>query len=275
MHTYTEMVHLPAGQVFVQRWQPSHTAQPEADAAPIVLLHESLGCVGLWRDFPAQLAQATGRTVLAYDRLGFGRSSPRHGPPDLRFIEHEAQEHFPALMQALGIAHYALLGHSVGGVMALHIAATHPQQCEAVLSLSAQAYVQPRTLEGIRAAQVFFADPQAWARLEKWHGERTDWLFHAWTDAWLHPDFADWSLDAVLPQVRCPVLAIHGTHDEYGSTEFAERIAAGVPHGQVLLLDCAHHPHRERTADVLDAAHTFLAQGAAQAAEQAAASVPL
>ena len=97
----------------------------------------------------------------------------------------------------------------------------------------------------------------------------------AWTDAWLHPDFADWSLDAVLPQVRCPVLAIHGTHDEYGSTEFAERIAAGVPQGQVLLLDCAHHPHREQTAHVLDAARMFLAQGTAQSAEQAAAPVLL
>ncbi|VUZ27488.1 Uncharacterised protein [uncultured Comamonas sp.] len=161
-------------------------------------------------------------------------------------------------MAALGLQRYVLLGHSVGAVMALHIAAAHPLQCQAVLSLSAQAYVQPRTLEGIREAQRFFADPQQWARLAKWHGPRLDWVFRAWTDVWLHPDFADWSLDPVLPQVACPVLAIHGRNDEYGSPEFARRIAAGVANGQVLLLDCAHHPHRQQADQVLAAARDFL-----------------
>lgn len=249
------MVDVPGGQVFVQRWQPASATH---GASPIVLLHESLGSVGQWRDFPAQLAQATGREVLAYDRLGFGQSSPRSDAPSLQFIEQEAQQHFPALMAALGLERYVLLGHSVGAVMALCIAAAQPLQCQAVLSLSAQAFVQPRTLEGIRAAQRFFADPQQWARLQKWHGPRLDWVFRAWTQVWLHPDFADWSLDPVLPQVRCPVLAIHGRSDEYGSPEFAQRIAAAVANGQVLLLDGAHHPHREQTAQVLAAVQAFL-----------------
>jgi pimeloyl-ACP methyl ester carboxylesterase len=257
LRTASTLVALPAGQVFVQRWQPEAAPQGSA-ACPIVLLHESLGSVGQWRDFPVRLAQATGREVLAYDRLGFGRSSVRSDAPSLQFIEQEAQQHFPALMAALGLPRYALLGHSVGGVMALQIAATHPAQCQAVLSLSAQAWVQPRTLEGIRAAQRFFADAQQWARLQKWHGERMDWVFRAWTDVWLHPDFAGWSLDNVLPRVTCPVLAIHGRRDEYGSTEFAQRIATGVARGEVLLLDCAHHPHREQTAQVLAAARDFL-----------------
>ena len=152
MQTQSFMVDVPGGQVFVQRWQPASATS--GAACPIVLLHESLGSVGQWHDFPARLAQATGREVLAYDRLGFGQSSPRSGAPSLQFIEHDAQQHFPALMAALGLERYALLGHSVGAVMALHIAAAHPAQCQAVLSLSAQAYVQPQTLEGIRPGQV-------------------------------------------------------------------------------------------------------------------------
>ncbi len=248
-------VAVPGGEVFAQHWQP----QEISACTPIVLLHESLGSVGQWKDFPQQLAQATGRSVWAYDRLGFGRSSVRHDSAQPSFIEDEAQQHFPAVAQALGLQRYALLGHSVGAVMALTIASRWPAQCQAVLSLSAQAYVQPQTLAGICAAQAFFADPAQWARLQKWHGPRTRWVFDAWTGVWLSPAFADWSLDAVLPQVACPVLAVHGKDDAYGSSDFAQRIANGVQHGQMLLLPGGHHPHQEQTAAVLAAAQAFFA----------------
>ena len=137
------------GEIFVRRWVVENS-----DAAPIILLHDSLGCVDLWRDFPEALAQFTKRTVIAYDRLGFGRSSQREGLPSISFIEEEANIYFPAIKQALGIDEFILLGHSVGGGMAITIAATHSQDCQAVITEAAQAFVEERTLIGIRTAKV-------------------------------------------------------------------------------------------------------------------------
>lgn len=231
-------------EIRVQRWIPKKY-EKQCTVAPLVLMHESLGSIGQWRNFPEQLAQTLQRPVLAYDRLGFGQSTLRTAPPSHRFIEEEAQQCFPALMQALGLERYALLGHSVGGVMALHIAATQPKACTAVISLSAQAFIEPRTLEGIRIAQRFFADPAQWARLEKWHQERTRWVFDAWTEVWMHPDFQDWRIDSVLGQIQCPTLIIHGRQDDYGSEAFPRAIAAGIAKSEMLLLDAGHHPHFE------------------------------
>lgn len=246
----------PGGDLFVRRWG----AEP-AGRAPIVLLHDSLGCVDLWRDFPAELAAATARTVFAYDRLGFGQSSPRNDVPSLNFIDEEAVLHFPALADALGLDGTLLFGHSVGGAMALSIAAHHPDRCKAVITESAQAFVEERTLAGIRTAKAGFADPEAFARLTRWHGERARWVLDAWTETWLAPEFRAWSLDARLGAITCPVLAMHGDGDEFGSTAFPRRIVAGVagPAQMEILPSCGHVPHREKAGDVLRLSGDFLA----------------
>lgn len=148
------------GRLFVRSWNIACGA-----AAPILLLHDSLGSVEQWRDFPEALARATGRRVVAYDRLGFGQSSPRSARPSAGFIAEEGTRYFPALARALGITRCALFGHSVGGAMALGIAASHPQLVEAVITEAAQAFVEARTLAGIRSAAAQFADPAQFARL--------------------------------------------------------------------------------------------------------------
>lgn len=247
------------GDIFVREW---HGTAPAL--APLVLLHDSLGSVALWREFPAALAAATGRRVIAYDRLGFGQSSPRIDRPTTRFVDDEATRDFPALADALGLHAYGLFGHSVGGAMALAIAAADPGRCAVVITEAAQAFVESRTLAGIRAAQAGFADPAQFARLTKWHGERAAWVLAAWTEVWLSPAFADWSLDACLGNIRCPVLALHGNTDEFGSAAFPARIVAGVrgPAQQQILDACGHVPHRERAAEVLAAVGSFLARHA-------------
>ncbi|GFE85860.1 alpha/beta fold hydrolase [Steroidobacter agaridevorans] len=248
-------VDVPGGRIFVRQWQGSRTR-----GAPLVLLHDSLGSVGLWRDFPAVLAQASSRHVIAYDRLGFGQSTQRTDRPSFAFIDEEAERYFPAVRDGLGLDRFALFGHSVGGAMALRIAASLPESCEAVVTESAQCFVESRTLEGIRAAQTLFEDPAQLQKLAKRHGDRAQWVLDAWIKVWLAPEFRDWSLDPHLGRVACPVLAIHGDQDEYGSEEFPKRIASGVrgPSQMVLLNDCGHVPHRERSEQIVRLTASFL-----------------
>ena len=248
-------VAVPGGEVFVRRWFCG-----DADLEPIVLLHDSLGSVEQWRDFPAALAEASARSVIAYDRLGFGKSSPRNGLPSTRFILEEAQVHFPALTQALDLKRYVLFGHSVGGGMALSIASLHPGRCKAVISESAQAFVEPRTLASIEAAKAAFSASEQLAKLDKWHGDKSRWVLDAWTQVWLSPQFRSWSLAPCLEAVRCPVLVIHGRNDEYGSEAFPRTIAMHVqgPTHLEILEDCGHVPHREKKERVLNLASTFI-----------------
>lgn len=248
-------VQLPTGGLFVRKWSPV-----QAQGSPIVLFHDSLGSVELWRGFPSALAARTGRVVFAYDRLGFGRSDPRDDTLGMGFIADEASTFFPALREQLGIGRFIAFGHSVGGGMAVHSAARCADDCAALITESAQTFVEERTLQGIRQATTLFADPAQVERLGKYHGAKARWVLDAWIDTWLSPGFADWSLDAVLPQVKCPVLAIHGADDEYGSPRHPERIGK-LAHGPArveVMPDTRHMPHREREAVVLDLVAEFL-----------------
>lgn len=255
IQTNEHFVKVMEGHIFVKRWTPK-TINFES---PIILLHDSLGSVAQWRDFPEILSQKLSRSVIAYDRLGFGQSSPRTELPSVDFISEEASVYFPALKKALEIERYVLLGHSVGGGMALNIAALD-EECEGVISMAAQAFVEEITLRGIAEAKAVFDKPEQIARLEKWHGSKASWVLRAWTDRWLSDEFRHWSLEACIAQVVCPVLAIHGEHDEYGSSAFPEYIVTYVsgPAKKCLLKDCGHIPHKERTQEVLQEALYFL-----------------
>ncbi|MFA7668246.1 MAG: alpha/beta hydrolase [Burkholderiaceae bacterium] len=238
------------GRIFTRRWA---LAESRPEANPIVLLHDSLGCVELWRDLPGALSQATGREVIAYDRLGFGRSDARDGLPALGFIADEAREILPLVCEQLGVDGFVVFGHSVGGGMAIHCAAEMPDRCEALVTLSAQTFLEKQTLDGVRAARDYFRAPEQIQRLAKYHGEKARWVLDAWTESWLHPDFEDWSLVDVLSRVRCPILAIHGENDEYGSTRHAELIAqhGGGPVRIEILSGVGHMPQREDPPAVL------------------------
>ncbi|ACO78807.1 Alpha/beta hydrolase fold protein [Azotobacter vinelandii CA] len=252
----------PHGRVFARVWTPPAAAR-EGRESPIVLFHDSLGCVELWRGFPARLSASTGRRVIAYDRLGFGRSAPRSDRPTADFIVEEAERHFPAVREGLGIGHFVAFGHSVGGGMAVHCASRFADACEALITESAQAFVEERTIAGLLQAKALFGQEEQFARLGKYHGDKARWVLDAWLDTWLSPGFSAWSLASVLPGVECPLLAIHGLDDEYGSPRHPELIAqwAGGPSRAEVLADTHHVPHREREQAVLDLVAGFLHAG--------------
>src|SRR6476619_2300329 len=199
------------GTLFARVWVPPDLRR-DPDT-PILLFHDSLGCVELWRDFPEQLAAATRRSVVAYDRLGFGRSDPHPGLLPLTFIRDEAATVVPRLCDTLGLGAIIPFGHSVGGGRAIATAARWPERCAAVVTESAQSFVEDRARAGLAAARIDFARPGQLARLERYHDVKARWVLDAWIETWRSPEFADWRLDNDLRGVRCPALAIHGDRD--------------------------------------------------------------
>jgi pimeloyl-ACP methyl ester carboxylesterase len=247
------------GRIFARVWAPP--GRRHHGDAPILLFHDSLGCVELWRDFPEQLAAATGRSVVAYDRLGFGRSDAYPGALPLTFIGDEGATMVPRLCEALGMRAIVAFGHSVGGGMAIATAARCPERCVAVVTESAQSFLEDRTRSGLLAARVEFARPGQLERLARYHGAKARWVLDAWLETWLSPEFAGWRLDDDLRAVHAPTLALHGDQDEYGSAAHPGRIAGltSGPARAVILEGCGHVPHREQPARVLTEVTAFLA----------------
>lgn len=249
----------PTGRLFAKRWR--HVAIGVSARPPLILLHDSLGSVDQWRELPANIARATMRPVVAYDRLGFGRSDPHPGQVPLDFIRTESSRSFRHVKEGLAIDRFAIFGHSVGGGMAVGIAAAYPLLCESFITLSAQAFVEDRTLSGISAAQRAFAQPGQIDRLRRYHGDKAAWVLNAWIDRWLDPAFVHWSLDPELPHVVCPGLVLHGSRDEYGSHLHPERIARLATGPTAMHIgEWGHVPHREQPEEIVRRVSRHLAK---------------
>jgi len=229
------------------------------DAPPMVMLHEGLGSLSLWKDFPQQLADATARRVLVYSRLGHGKSDPLDGPHGVDFMHTEALETLPQLLDRLGVHNPVLFGHSEGGSMALIHAARAHRLVAGVVVLAPHVFVERYGLDSIAAARGAYLDGELRAKLARHHDD-VESAFWGWNDIWLHPDFVAWNIEALLPEITCPVLAIQGVDDEYGTMEQLDRLERGVRVARRLeLTACGHSPHRDQPDAVLGAVTSFLA----------------
>lgn len=238
---------------------------PERREAPLlVFLHEGLGSVSMWRDFPQRLCDAAGCRGLVYSRPAYGRSTPR--APDERwtndFMHRQALEVLPALFEALGIDALAeppwLFGHSDGGSIALLYAAHRPAALAGAIVLAPHILVEDRSIASIEKARVAYRETDLRARLARHHAD-PDSAFWGWNDIWLAPGFRAWTIEAELATIRCPLLAVQGVDDEYGTLEQVRGIARRVPHTRLLELpDCAHSPHRDQPEALIAAACDFI-----------------
>jgi len=235
-------------------------AGPEG-LAPLVFLHEGLGSVALWRDWPAQLCARLGRPGLVYSRQGYGQSAPRADvrgcgrlQPD--YMHREALQVLPALLQALQIARPVLVGHSVGGTIALLHAAHHP--VSACIVMAPHVLVEDISVQSIEAAREAYENGSLRSRLTPFHAD-VDCAFWQWNDVWLSPAFRRYDIRQEITSIGAPLLAIQGEDDPYGTMAQIDDIAAAVPHAQLLKLpQCGHSPHRDQPEAVSKAVQTFL-----------------
>lgn len=231
------------------------------EAAPtIVFLHEGLGSIGQWRDFPQVLAQAGECNALAYARRGHGNSDPRAGPNAPEFMHVEALRVLPQLLRRLQIERPILFGHSDGASIALiHAGGGHAVR--GVIAEAPHVFVEERSIEGITAARTAYSGSDLRQKLTRYHAD-VDGMFRGWNEIWLSKDFRDWNITASLAGIHCPVLAIQGEDDAYGTMAQLDVIAARVPAEVTLLklVRCGHAPHREQPEKTLQAAARFIRQ---------------
>jgi len=225
---------------------------PERPGAVLVFLHEGLGSIAAWRDFPRAVADQLGAPALVYSRKGYGRSSRLIGPRPLDYLQREAWDVLPALLAALEIDKPFLVGHSDGGSIAL-LYAMRSEPC-AIAIMAPHVFVEDVTLDGVRVTREAWDAGSLRERLARVHDD-PDGAFLGWNDAWLDPAFRRWNIEADLAAIRCPVLAIQGVDDQYGTMEQLDRIARGVrtPCTLLKLDQCGHDPQRDQPQAVIEA----------------------
>ncbi|MGF6757718.1 pimeloyl-ACP methyl ester carboxylesterase [Paraburkholderia sp. GAS42] len=229
---------------------------PQRTEAPLaVFLHEGLGSIAMWKDWPQSLCDALGFRGLVYSRPGYGRSTPREHsvkwPVD--FMHRQAHDVLPALLDALKIDHAErarmwLVGHSDGGSIALLYAAAFPEALGGAVVVAPHVIVEQKSVDAIAEAKVAYETTDFKSKLARYH-EDVDSAFYGWNDIWLNADFRRWDITGVLPSITSPLLAAQGYDDEYGTMAQIDLIRQHVAHAQLAKLDgCGHSPHRQAPA---------------------------
>jgi pimeloyl-ACP methyl ester carboxylesterase len=239
---------------------------PTAANAPIVVfLHEGLGSIAMWRDWPQTLCERLGMRGLVYSRPGYGLSTPRphHVKWPVHFMTDQARDILPALLDALAIdtrerRRMWVVGHSDGGSIALLYAALCPNALAGAVVIAPHVFVEDISVRSIAETKQLYETTDFRAKLSRYHAD-VDSAFYGWNDIWLNPAFSQWSITAELASIRQPLLAIQGHDDNYGTLAQIDTIAAQVPHAQLVKLDaCGHSPHRDAPAKLNDAITAFV-----------------
>jgi pimeloyl-ACP methyl ester carboxylesterase len=236
--------------------------KPPTEAPTLVLLHEGLGSLAQWKDFPERLAEATGFGVLAYSRAGYGRSSTVELPRPLDFQTREATDVLGKVLDAAGIRETVLLGHSDGAtIAAIYAGSVSDMRVRGLILMAPHFFTEPGGLDAIRAAGEAYAKGDLKQKLAKYH-DNVDAAFKGWHDVWTDPAFEDWNVADVIDHWRIPALAIQGDADPYGTLAQVDEIEQRIysPFERLVLPGCGHAPHQERTAETEAAIVEFCAR---------------
>ncbi|WP_415326228.1 alpha/beta fold hydrolase [Chryseobacterium sp. MMS23-Vi53] len=226
----------------------------------IVFLHDSLGSVQLWRDFPKKLSEQTECNVLVYDRLGYGKSFPM--PTHERendYMETEADV-LNDLLNELNLKDIILFGHSDGGTIALIFASKYPEKIRATICEAGHIFVEDVTINGVEDALEAYNTTNLPERLQKYHGEKVEMIVKAWTEIWLSEKFRSWNIEYVLKNIKSPLLFIQGDADEYGTLEQVEKTVSQVSGSaeKFIIPNVGHTPHKEVPEIVLEKVVEFI-----------------
>lgn len=235
---------------------------PSPELAPtLVFLHEGLGCIALWKDFPQRMAQATGCSALIYSRAGYGLSDSVELPRSLDYMRHEAEQVLPQVLDATGVQRSVLVGHSDGGSIALiHAGNVSDTRVRALVLMAPHVFNEPVCIEAIEKARLAYITGNLRERLARHHHRNVDVAFWGWNDLWLDPGFLDWDLTALLPSISVPALLIQGCQDEYGSPTQIHAIESHSG-GDVESLwpdPCGHIAYRDQPDTIISASVDFL-----------------
>jgi pimeloyl-ACP methyl ester carboxylesterase len=276
------------GQRLEYRW----IGPKPGDAPTIVFLHEGLGCMGMWRDFPDRIARESGCGALVYSRWGYGASDPVRRRRPVRFMHDEALQSLPAVIEHFKLHDFILFGHSDGASIAIIYAGTHSRSARGLILEAPHVFVEPICLESIaRIANspsesthrvhadyrsLRYSSPKITAspireqdgggptdlrkRLARYHGANTDSMFRTWTEVWLNPDFRLWNIEEYLKGIEAPLLVIQGEEDEYGTLKQVDAVMTQTrgPVESLVLASCGHSPHRDQPEQVMSATVQFI-----------------
>ncbi len=248
------------GHSIAYQWVNNDSCDPEKPV--IVFLHEGLGCMKLWKDFPLSLCRMTGCRGLMYDRYGYGNSDKIEEQRENDFLYHEAASVLPVILDKLGLQEQVLLfGHSDGGTISLIFSALYPDRAAAIVAEASHIFMEPVTLDGIKQVIHEYKHKGLRDKLLKYHGDNTDSMFYSWANVWISEETAGWSIELILPEITAPVFAIQGEDDNYGTVLQTETITSGVKgySGFLHIPDCGHIPHHEQRDIVLKHSAAFFA----------------
>jgi pimeloyl-ACP methyl ester carboxylesterase len=238
----------------------SRTERDSQDGRPtLVFLHEGLGSIEMWHDFPLAIMETTGCDALIYDRWGHGKSDPLDEKRTLRYVHDEALASLPQVLAELKVDDAILIGHSDGGSIALIFAAEFPTLVRGLISEAAHVFVEEITLDGIREAVEIYQTTDLKEKLARYHGDNTEKIFRAWYDIWLTPEFRQWNIEDCLAKINCPLLVIQGEDDQYATEAQVEAITRQVAGSRSILIpNCAHTPHKEARDRVIKEMTEFI-----------------